>query len=164
MSDRKYSTKRALERYFDKQARRNDPLRKKRSYGAPEKEVEKEVMAWLKENDFSCDVVESKAVFNRSAGTYVSGQTVKGMSDIVGCTPDGMGCFIELKAHGRRSQLKIHQRKFLLAKMMRGAFACVVDSVDYLEECWDCFQLGGDMTEKLPRVKKEKSPPSEDLF
>ena len=107
-------------------------------------------MQWLKDNDFSCHVVESKAVYNRQAGTYVSGQAEKGMSDIVGSTPDGRACFIELKAKDRCSTLKDHQRDFLMTKIKRGAFACCVDSVERLEMCLNHFKAGGDMAEMLP--------------
>lgn len=147
------STKKVLEKYFNKQARKNDPLRKKRKYSRPEKQVEKEVMAWLKDHDFSCHVVEAKAVYSPSAGIYLNSQAEPGMSDVIGCTPDGRGCFIELKARDRRSALKDHQRRFLLSKISRGAFACVVDSVEYLEKCWSHYKRGGDMTEALPKKK-----------
>lgn len=152
--DKKESTKQALERYFDKQARMNNPARKKRTNKKPEKLVEKVVMEWLKANDFSCDVVESKAVFSPRAGIYLNSQATPGMSDIVGCTPDGRGCFIELKAKDRRSDLKDHQRRFLLEKISRGAFAACVDSVEYLEKCWRAYRIGSDITEFLP-VKRE---------
>lgn len=149
--DKKESTKAALERYFNKQAKQNDPLRERRKNKKPEKLVEKAVMEWLKANQFSCHVVESKAVFSPRAGIYLNSQADPGMSDIVGCTPDGMGCFIELKAKGRRPALKDHQRRFLLSKITRGCFAACVDSVDYLEKCWSHYKSGNDMTEMLPK-------------
>lgn len=148
------STKAVLEKYFEKQARENDPTRQRRKNKKPEKLVEKAVMDWLKRSDFSCHVVESKAVFSPRAGIYLNSQAEPGMSDIVGCTPDGKGCFIELKAKDRRSDLKDHQRRFLLEKISRGAFAACVDSVEYLERCWSHYKRGGDMASMLP-VKRE---------
>lgn len=155
------STKACLERYFTKQAKKNDPTKKARKYTRPEKLVEKAVMQWLKDNDFSCHVVEAKAVYNKEAGTYLSGQAEKGMSDIVGCTPDGRACFIELKAKDQRCRLKDHQREFLMQKISRGSFATCVDSVEYIERCWAHYKNGGDMIETLP--KKRKSRATEDI-
>jgi hypothetical protein len=158
------SVKQAMERYFDKQAKKNDPLKKKRKNKKPEKLVEKACMDWLKIMDFSCDVVESKAVFSPRAGIYLNSQATPGMSDIVGCTPDGRGAFIELKAKDRRNALKDHQRRFLLEKISRGAFACCVDSPYYLEKCWEHYKRGGDMTEMLPIKRDKKSPDPDDEF
>lgn len=153
------STKAALERYFNKQAKANAPKKQTRKNKRPEKIVEKEVMEWLKANDFSCHVVESKAVFSPRAGIYLHSQAEPGMSDIVGVTPDGYGAFIELKAKDRRSSLKDHQRRFLLEKIARGAFACCVDSVEYLEKCYDKFILGHDQTLMLPIKREQRSDP-----
>ena len=154
---RSNSTKASLHKYLDKHAKEFDPSRRrKKKNNRPEKEVEKEVMEWLKRNDFSCHVVESKAVFSASAGIFLHSQADPGMSDIIGCTPDGMGCFIELKAKGKKSTLKMHQRKFLLSKIARGAFSVCVDSVEYLEKCWDYYKFGGDLTIMLPKLREHR--------
>ena len=137
----------------------------------PEKEVEKQVMAWLEQNDFSCHVVESKAVYNYQAGRYLKGQTVSGMPDVIGVTPDGIGCFIELKAPGRRSRLREAQREFLETKIRRGAFSLCVDSVGYLSSAYDNWlQISKDNREHflrglLPskRVRNEEDHESFDL-
>lgn len=105
----------------------------------PEKEVEKEVVAWLKQNGFRCHVVESKGVYNAAAGRYLEGQTVSGFSDIVGACPDGRACFIELKAKGRRSTVSPNQKWFLRDKIEVGSFGCVTDSVEHLEEIYKRF-------------------------
>lgn len=128
------STKEALlknQRKVLKKARSNKRKNKK-----PEKEVEKVVMEWLDNHNFSCHVVESKAVYNASAGRYLKGQTVPGCSDIIGCTPDGVSVWIELKAPGRRSTVSDSQREFLHSKIERGCFAVVVDSVDELQHLY----------------------------
>lgn len=89
-------------------------------------------MNWLNLNGFSCDVIESKAVFSQKAGRYLRGQTVKGMSDVVGCDPVGRGCFVELKARGKRTNVSLDQIVFLSKKITNHAFAVVVDSADCL--------------------------------
>lgn len=89
-------------------------------------------MDWLKANNFSCSIVESKAVFSKGANRYLRGMTDKGFSDIAGCSPVGKAVFIETKAPGKRRELKPHQRDFLVEKIKRGAFAVCVDSVEKL--------------------------------
>lgn len=109
--------------------------------GRPEKQVEKEVMAWLNQNGFYCHVVESKAVYSQAAGQYLKGQTVPGMSDIIGVTPlNGLACFIELKAKGRRSVLSSAQKHFLKSNIEMDAFAVCVDSAALLETYYAEFK------------------------
>jgi hypothetical protein len=131
MSD---SAMRALLSYNKKQIKKSVKKKKKRTGVTPEKMVEKDVMHWLSTNGFSCNVVESKAVYSAQSGRYLRGQTDAGFPDICGCSPNGLGVFIELKAKGRRSTLKDHQRAFLIDKINRGAFAVCVDSVDCLRD------------------------------
>ena len=100
----------------------------------PEKLVEESCMGWFKDFGFSMSVVESKAVWNNAARRYISGQTVSGFSDSAGCTPLGYASFIEFKALGKNNTLKDNQRNFLREKIIKGSFACVVDSKDLLEK------------------------------
>lgn len=102
----------------------------------PEQITVRECMDWFNDLGFSMSVVESKAVFSASAGRYLSGQTVAGFTDSAGCTPYGMGCFVEFKARGKRSTLRPAQREFIKAKIFKGCFACVVDSKDRLHEVY----------------------------
>ena len=81
---------------------------------------------------FSCDVVESKAVYSAQAGRYLNSQAVAGFPDIVGCDALGRALFIEVKASGKRSTLKEHQRRFLIEKIDKNAFAVCVDGPDLL--------------------------------
>jgi len=146
------SIKSALTKYSQKQIKSNKKKKKstKRKGIAPEKQVEKEVMPWLKLNGFSCNVVESKAVYNPMLNRYVRGQTDAGFPDIAGCTPYGYGAFIELKAKGTRRTLKEHQRAFLIEKIECGAFAVCVDGVECLREIYiKCSGLSKDERVKL---------------
>lgn len=110
-------------------------------------------MQWLKDNDFSCHVIEAKATYNPKAGAYVSAPVIAGMPDVIGCTPDGSACFIELKAPGRLNTLKPHQRAFLLKKLEYGCFAVVVDSVELLSKLYSEWLQGADMFRHLPKEK-----------
>lgn len=131
----------------------------------PEQETVKFCMKWLEDSGFSVHIIESKAVYSRSAGRYLSGQTVSGMSDCVGCTPHGIGAFIEFKAKGKCSTLKPHQRQFLKDKILRGCFAVVVDSKELLSQYYVKWNIIEDRDEKiaflLEILPKEKS--SEDF-
>ena len=122
------SVKKALENY----SRKHMGIKRER----PEKQVEKSVLEWCARSGFDISVVESKAVYSRSAGRYLRGQTEAGFSDLVGVTSTGRACFIELKAEGKRSTLKPHQYDFLLRKIKLGAFACCVDSVELIDSIY----------------------------
>lgn len=138
----------ALKRYYERQNRRSTNRKPTRKNNKPEHEVKKAVMSWLVAHDFSCDVVESKAVYSEKADRYIRGQATAGFSDIVGVCPCfGVACYIELKAPGRRSTLRGHQKDFLVEKIQRQAFACVTDSIEHLEEIyfkWQAMFIRGD--------------------
>lgn len=146
------SAKHALNRYYAKLMREQERERSPRRNSKPEHEVKVRVMHWLEANGFSCDVVESRAVYSKAAGRYVNGQTRKGFSDLTGCAPDGTAVFIELKAPGRRSTLRPEQREFLMSKIQCGAFALVVDSVHYLTDAWTEFTHRRRMDPQLARA------------
>ncbi|MCC6271585.1 MAG: hypothetical protein IT190_09940 [Microbacteriaceae bacterium] len=124
------SARDALNKFYAKQTSTLKPKRKNKT---PEADFKKEAMAWLNSKGFSVHSIESKAVYSRAAGRYLRGQTDSGVSDIVGVTPIfGIACFIELKAPGKRSTLKLHQRQFLLGKIEKYAFSICTDSIDHL--------------------------------
>ena len=108
--------------------------------GKPEREVVLECRKWLKNHGFSVNIVESKAVFSRSSGEYVSGQTDPGFSDCVGVHESGVGVFIEFKAPGKLSTIRPAQHHFLTDKIKFNAFACVVDSVERLQEIFSTYR------------------------
>lgn len=115
-------------------------MRRPRKNEKPEFEFKKVMVKWLSDNGWECDVVESKAVYNFAAGRYDHGQAEAGFSDIVGVVPwAGVGAFIELKAPGKRSTLKPHQRDFLLRKIKKGAFGVCVDSIEILSDTYKCW-------------------------
>lgn len=103
---------------------------------SPEKDVQREVMAWLRQHGFSVTVIESKAVYSQSAGRYLHGQVVSGFPDVVGCTASGHAVFIELKAPGRLKTVRPAQKAYLAEKIEHGAFCVVVDGVDRLKQVY----------------------------
>jgi len=140
------------------------PVKKRGKNKKPEKDVERSCMAWMRENGFSMNVVEAKAVYSHSAGRYVSGQTDAGFSDSAGVCSDGIGAFVEFKSKGRLSTLSEIQREFLKEKIFKGAFGVAVDSAEYLAELhagWRKAKRGGldagitYLFNMLPKKKKE---------
>jgi hypothetical protein len=161
------SAKKALDAFYRRELERFErESRPRRKNQKPELEVQRQVLAWLKEHGFSCHVVESKATYNRTASRYVSSKTTPGFSDITGVTPNGVGCFIELKAPGRRSTLRHAQRAFLTDKIQLGAFAVCVDSVSCLEQIWNAFEHRRKMDPKLAKAVlfRHLPPERDDVF
>lgn len=138
------SAKDALNRFYAKDMQRQEKERTGTPHRRNEKpeweQTVKPCMKWFKTNGFSMTKVESKAVYCFQSGRYLTGQAEAGFSDAAGCTPDGIGAFIEFKAPGRRSNLSEGQRAFLMEKILKGAFAVVVDSTTCLEKIWIEFQ------------------------
>lgn len=155
--------KSAMENYCKKQLDLGGkkPTRKNKK---PEEEVNKDLKKWFKENDFSMHRVESKATFSKALGRYSSSETEAGFSDWAGCTPSGLGSFIEAKANGKRSTLKPHQRAFLVDKINHGAFAVCVDSVgcliDIVNRCKGSNRVQRIelLLNHLPKQKEDTSP------
>lgn len=124
-----------LGKYSKKMAEK--PKKKtRRKNKAPEKQVVKQICAWLKSSGFSYDIVEASS-FDRTRKVMVHDTKVTaGFSDIVACDPYGFACYIEAKAPGKRSTLRDHQRQFLMNKIENNAFACVTDSVEHLNNLY----------------------------
>lgn len=134
------SAKLALDRYYQRVAKQDAKnSRPRRKNQKPEEILKAQVLIWLRQHGFSVHAVESKAVFSQKLGRYMNSQAVPGFADIAGACPNGIGCFIELKAPGRRSTLRPAQRKFLLEKVNLGCFAVVIDSAEDLAKTWTDF-------------------------
>jgi hypothetical protein len=146
------SARDALNKYYQNQLPKERKAPRKKRNAKPEAELEKHIRALFVELKFSMNKIESKAVYNVQAGTYLRGQTDAGVSDYVGCDPSGYGAFVEVKAPGKRSTLKPHQRAFLEDKINKGAFACCVDSVELLYKTWHEWQVRRLMEKMLART------------
>lgn len=114
-------------------------LRPKRKNKTPEKDLEKEVLAWMRSQGWNVQVYESKATF--SNGVWRNQAMKAGNADIQGTLPGGIACYTELKSPGKLSTFNNpkNQRQidFILAKIDMGAFACVTDSVDHLSHIYN---------------------------
>lgn len=155
------SVKDALEKYSKKQL--SSDRRPTRKNKKPEQKTVNACMEFFKDFGFSMHIVESKAVYNVRAGRYLTGQTVSGFTDSAACTPNGIGCFVEFKAKGRLSTLREAQREFMMEKIIKGCFSCVVDSAERLKRIYADWtklkNLGGDeatayLLAEMPKKKK----------
>lgn len=161
------STRDAILKFSARQVKKTQ--RKKRN-NSPEKEIVKQVLDWLNKNGFHAFVVESKAVFSQSAGTYLQGQTTPGVSDVLGTCPaqtSGRAMYCEVKAAQRRSTAKPHQIEFLTQTISRGGFGLVTDSVEHLERLYLAWVSSNYdkqiLLDDLPRKVLRRSDQNSDL-
>ena len=138
MTDRKKSTKAALDRFYQKQLE-PEKAHIPRQNEKPEKElVEKPCIEWLKANGFRHKITEAKGVKNAHTGKWQSGRVKKGTLDCQVTTPDGFSGWIEFKAPGKLKTIwgNPDQIKTLIEEISFGCFACVVDSVESLRDIY----------------------------
>lgn len=106
----------------------------------PEKQVEEQIMTWLKQNAFSMDIFDSKATWSPGAKTFRKNRSlVEGCADLLGVSPEGYFVAIELKAPKKETICRVEQRRFLERKILSNGFGIVVSSVDALSESWSAW-------------------------
>ena len=132
------STKQAIDRFIRKQSARENKTAPVKQNKKPERDTEKAVLHWARDNGFFLHLVESSS-YDPILRRKGSARAQSGMSDLIGNTPDGLACYIELKAKDRRSTLSESQRLFLKQKIEQNCFAVVVDSVDRVSQYWRGF-------------------------
>jgi len=155
------SVEKAMLNHHAKIARKSgQKITKDKSKLSPEKQVEREVLSWSKDNDFDLTVIESKAVYNVQAGRYMDSMTSESMPDLCG-NKGPLACFIELKAMGKLKTLKEHQREFLVRKIKQGCFAVCVDGSDSLARLWKSYSLSVDKISFLLNSLPKRTPKQE---
>lgn len=99
----------------------------------PEKKVESEVRAWAFAQGWDLEVYDSKATFSKAKGCYSRNRGLAvGTPDLLGLDQTGLFVAVELKAPGKENQCRVEQYNFLLRKIEKNGFACVVSSVETL--------------------------------
>jgi len=99
----------------------------------PENQVYQAVVIWSRINNFWLHRIESKATYSSRLKMYTYNTPApKGFPDVCGLGPNGEPVFIELKAKGKRSTLRIEQYQFLKTAIERQAFAVCIDDIDDL--------------------------------
>lgn len=135
--DHKARAKKAIENFILK----NETYKEKRKNNSPEEDfVHNELMPWLEQNGFNCNVIESKSAYSKERQRYISQHSKPGVSDIFGNYKNGLSCFIEAKAPGCRHTLRDNQREFLVAKIRTNSFAICCDSLHYIDKIWTHFK------------------------
>ncbi len=110
----------------------------------PEKLVESQVVSWYLCKNWDMSIIDSKGQFSRAAGCYKQSKAAPiGFPDSVGDTDNGEPAYVEFKAHKKRSTASEEQLTFLIKKIIRGAFGCVIDSVDNLQKTYSLWQESG---------------------
>jgi hypothetical protein len=142
----------ALEKYFIRLERQQNPGTPRRHHEKPEKhitlplvlrECQKLGMKMFKVDASSYDV---------RTGRMGSGNQVQaGFPDLCGIGPGGESLWIELKAPGKRYNLSDLQYEFLKNAILHapGVFATVVDSPGNLLEIWQKWISSGKSSEVL---------------
>jgi hypothetical protein len=157
--DTKKRIEAAIKKYVEKNT---ESTKKHRKNDKPEKRVEKAVMAWCKEHNWYCNVIEAKATFNEKLGRYIGGMAKAGHVDISGTTNMGIACFIELKAPGKLSTLRPNQYDFLIECINRNAFGVCVDSAELLEQVYVEYLARADKKEFLISLLKRPASMDDD--
>jgi len=118
----------------------------------PEKQVEKEILNLAPLYGFDLTVVDSAHVYSNTTRMFSRRMTNEVCSDIMG-NNGPYACFIELKAPGKLKQFNteknIKQKLFILRKIEKGAFACVVDSMQRLAHIWSEWRKAQTDDEKI---------------
>jgi len=125
--------RKALETYASKQLPKPDTP--KRRNKQPEKQTEKDCMAWMRQQGWDVHVIEASGGFNQYGAVTVK----SGFSDACGNTPHGLSVFVEFKAQGKLRTLRPGQRAFLTKKIETNAFAVCVDGAALLHDVWHQF-------------------------
>jgi len=161
--DHRKSTNNAILNYHRKQLDQGVSREPKKKQKTPEKDVQKSVLDWARENKVHLHVIEA-STWNGRTRTFGDSKASAGFPDLVGNTEQGLVCYIELKAKGRRSNLSDKQRVFLEAKIAQSCFAVVVDSRTRLEQYWKGFwslkspeERQSYLLETLPKKRKSRN-------
>jgi hypothetical protein len=138
---KKESTQRALESYYQNLLPKTSTKKRASKNQRPEKETEKQCMAWMKGMGWEVAIYEAKAIFNPHADRYISQNMKAGTCDCMGTMPCGTSVAVEFKAKGALSSYNIlrnkRQRDFIEKKIQYHAFACVVDSLERLTSIYN---------------------------
>ena len=135
--DAKSRIKKAIEIYSNREREKWEPKTKIKSYGKPEKKVEKECLVYMRSLGWSVNIFEAKATWNPDAGAWTQQGMKAGTCDCLGNTPNGVSIAVEFKAPGSlasfNSESRYLQKQFIIDKINTYCFAVVVDSAEMLK-------------------------------
>ncbi len=171
----------ALNKFYQKQAdiasNKGVPVERKSPNRRPEKDVEKECLAWMRKMAWTVNIYESKAVWNAKAETWSQSGMRFGTCDCMGNMEDGVAVAVEFKAPGKLSSFNrednFKQRQFIFDRINTNVFACVVDSARRLEEIYEAWlviraldkaKAREYLISSLPQISERTRLKSERLF
>lgn len=161
--------KQAIANFYKRNETSSQPT-DRRSNQKPEAQLRSDILLELKKKGFLILYVESQAVFSQSAGRFVQSHLASGTSDLIGIDHEGHFLALELKAPGRISTLKDHQRDFLHSVIDRNGFACCIDSIDSFFSLYNSWLKLSSKTERIELLKnalpkkRQSKQDSEPLF
>ena len=135
----------------------------------PEKEVEYQCVKWMKLQGWDIDIYEAKNTRD-AKGNFHASNMPAGVVDCMGITSHGEPVYVEFKAPGSRSTINqnFRQLQFLLRKINRFGFGCVVDSENRLAvtyKTWRHIHLNEGrfaardfLLEQMPKKRGPKAP------
>jgi len=143
VSDFKDRARKALEAFSKKDLKEIDKLTgKKRKNQKPEKLVEAECLFWMRQQRWSCQIIESKATCVN--GVWRNQAVQAGTVDCLATLPNGMAAYIEFKAFGKLSTFNRpgneRQVQYVKSKIQMNAFACVTDSAERLKTIYETWE------------------------
>ena len=127
---------------------------RKKTNDKPEAKFLLELKKHLTSLGFSMSIIEGKANYSESAGRYMHGAVSAGYPDLSGNTPQGVAVFIEVKAPGKRKNIRPEQRAFLIEKIKTNCLAICCDSIEYFDRIWLNWPLLGQkfLMDELPEL------------
>jgi len=166
----KTRTQRAFDRFLKRDAKAQAPKTTRIKPVKKNKRTEYDFVVqpcliWMRQMGWSVDIYESRAVWDSKAQSYVTKGIKVGHPDLAGCTNQGYAVYCEAKSPGKRSTVKPHQRHFLMSKIKCGAFACVIDDLEYLKALWAkwiSFRVDGHFNEAV-QLLTDSMPVSKEI-
>lgn len=132
--DKTAGTRKALENFAKRDAKKYAVKKRRVRNKAPEKIVEKAVRSVAKSLGMEIFKTNASAKYNPNADRFLKDTELKeGHSDYSGDeSRGGVAVYIETKALGKRSNVTFNQQQFLTRKIKRGCFAVVIDTSEQL--------------------------------
>lgn len=153
------SIKKACESYWSKEQKKYERGGKKNE--KPEEAVVEKHLEFAVQNDWFLARFESKNVRHYIDGKPIWRQTsvIVGHPDLAGVSAQGHPVYIETKAPGRRSTVRVAQHSFLIEVIKRGGFGVVSDSLEYTVSAYNHY-LGLSQLERAEYLMVELPTPS----
>ena len=126
--------------------------KKKKKKKLPERKVEDEIDAYLKENKIYARVIKSDGR-KLPNGKWIPSRQGRGISDRIGILPSGRFLAIEIKAEGKRNSASEEQIEFLTTIINNNGLGLVADCVDDIKKALAMTKQ--ELLDFLPKIKTQ---------